>query len=115
MDLNNKTVGFALTGSFCTYEKIFAEIEKLINTGAKVVPIMSETSIAMDTRFGNGEEFAEKLEELTGNKVISTIKDAEPIGPKGLLDILVIAPCTEGKHNSKNSTICNVENRGISE
>jgi len=100
--LENKTVGFALTGSFCTYEKIFNEIEKILQLGANVVPIMSETSISTDTRFGSGKEFEKKLEELTGNKVISTVTDAEPIGPKGLLDILVIAPCTEGKHNSKN-------------
>ncbi|MCL2838843.1 MAG: dipicolinate synthase subunit B [Oscillospiraceae bacterium] len=101
--MKGKTVGFALTGSFCTYDKIFAEIEKVMQAGAKVVPIMSEVSLATDTRFGNGYDVAGKLEELTGNKVIATIKDAEPIGPKGLLDILVIAPCT-GNTIAKLST-----------
>jgi len=101
--LNGKTVGFALTGSFCTFDKIFVEIENILEAGANVIPIMSEISVATDTRFGNGAEIAERLEELTGNSVVSTVKDAEPFGPKKLLDILVIAPCTEGKHNSKNS------------
>lgn len=93
-NLTEKTVGFALTGSFCTFNKIFAEIEKILQAGANVIPIMSEISIASDTRFGKGNDIAEKLEKLTGNKIISTVKDAEPIGPKKLLDILVIAPCT---------------------
>jgi len=95
-NLTEKTVGFALTGSFCTFNKIFAEIEKILQAGANVIPIMSEISIASDTRFGKGNDIAEKLEKLTGNKIISTVKDAEPIGPKKLLDILVIAPCTGG-------------------
>ena len=107
--MKNKTVGFALTGSFCTYEKVFPEVENLVELGANVIPIMSENSIATDTRFGIASEIAAKLEKITKNKVISTIKEAEPIGPKKLLDILVIAPATEGKHNSKNLTICNVD------
>ena len=94
MELKGKTIGFALTGSFCTYEKISAEIEKIVKLGASIVPIMSEISLEMVSRFGAGSEIAAKLEELTGNEVISTIKDAEPIGPRGFLDILVVAPCT---------------------
>ena len=93
-EIKDKTIGIALTGSFCTYEKIFEEIEKILLNGANVVPIMSEISIASNTRFGAGGKFSKKLEELTGNAVVSTIKDAEPIGPSGFLDILVIAPCT---------------------
>jgi len=92
--LNKKTVGFALTGSFCTFDKIFAEIENILKAGANVIPIMSEISFTIDTRFGDGNKIAGKLEALTGNSVVSTVKDAEPFGPKKLLDILVIAPCT---------------------
>ena len=94
MELTGKTIGFALTGSFCTYDKIFVEIEKILELGAKIVPIMSEVSRATVTRFGDGAEVAEKLEAMTGSKVISTIKAAEPIGPRGFLDILVVAPAT---------------------
>jgi len=94
MRLKNKTVGFALTGSFCTFSKVFPEIEKLIKMGVKVIPIMSETSYMTDTRFGKAEEHIKRFEELTGEKVIANIRDAEPIGPQKILDILVVAPCT---------------------
>lgn len=92
---NEKTkVGFALCGSFCTFEEIIPQIENLIKLGYEVVPIMSEYSYKTDTRFGTASYFIEKLETVCGNKVIASIKDAEPIGPKKLLDVLVIAPCT---------------------
>jgi len=93
-EIGGKTVGFALTGSFCTYAKIFDEIKKLLDAGAKVVPIMSEASMSTDTRFGNSADITTRLESLTQTTVISTIENAEPIGPGGFLDILVIAPCT---------------------
>ncbi len=94
MKLKNKTVGFAITGSFCTFSKVFPEIEGTVKEGAKVVPIMSEISYNTDTRFGKAKEHIERLEQITGEKVIATIRDAEPIGPKKLLDVLVVAPCT---------------------
>lgn len=94
MKLKNKTVGFAITGSFCTFSKVFPEIEGVVKAGAKVVPIMSEISYNTDTRFGKAKEHIERLEQITGERVIATIRDAEPIGPKKLLDILVVAPCT---------------------
>ncbi len=94
MKPENKTVGFAITGSFCTFKKVFPQIEKLVDLGATVIPIMSETSYTTDTRFGKAEEHIRKLEEITGEKVIASIRDAEPIGPKEMLDILVVAPCT---------------------
>ena len=94
MNLKNKTVGFAITGSFCTFKKVFPQIKKLVETGAKVIPIMSETSYTTDTRFGKAEEHIRKLEEMTKEKVIASIRDAEPIGPKEILDVLVVAPCT---------------------
>ena len=94
MELKEKTIGFALTGSFCTYSKVIPEIKKLKDEGAKIIPIMSEISASLDTRFGKASDFINTLEEITGNKVIKTINEAEPIGPKKLLDALIIAPCT---------------------
>ncbi len=94
MELVGKRIGFALTGSFCTFSKVMTELEKLIELGADVYPIMSEVAWSTDTRFGTAKDFIEKAENLTGKKVIHTIKDAEPIGPGAFLDALIIAPCT---------------------
>ncbi len=94
MDLNNKNIGFAMTGSFCTFKTVVAELEKLKNTGANIIPIMSEIAYTTDTRFGTCKDFIEKIESITENEIIHTIKGAEPIGPKKLLDALIIAPCT---------------------
>lgn len=94
MDLNNKNIGFAMTGSFCTFKTVVAELEKLKNTGANIIPIMSEIAYTTDTRFGTCKDFIEKIEAITENEIIHTIKGAEPIGPKKLLDALIIAPCT---------------------
>lgn len=94
MRLQNIKVGFALTGSFCTFSKIIPEIQKLVNEGAEVFPIMSEASYNIDTRFGNAEDFINRIEEITNKKIISTITEAEPIGTEAFLDILVVAPCT---------------------
>ena len=87
-------VGFAMCGSFCTFSKGLPEIERLVELGYDVVPIMSEFAYATDTRFGKAEDFIAQVEEMTGKKIIHTIDEAEPIGPKKLLDVLVIAPCT---------------------
>lgn len=93
--MNNKTtLGFALCGSFCTFDEVIPQIEKLCAEGYNVVPIMSEFSYVTDTRFGKAADFIARLEGITGNNVIHSIVEAEPIGPKGLLDLLVIAPCT---------------------
>ncbi len=95
MKLENLTIGFAITGSFCTFNKVFPQIEKIVNEkNATIVPIMSENSFSTDTRFGKAVEHIERLEKITGKKIISCINDAEPIGPKKLLDVLVVAPCT---------------------
>ncbi len=93
-DLKDKTIGIAMTGSYCTYKKAFAAIKALSETGADLIPIFSFNAISTDSRFGTHEEFINTIEELTGKKPIATIPDAEPIGPKSMLDILVIAPCT---------------------
>ena len=94
MKLDGKTVGFAMTGSFCTYSKIFPQVEELVQLGADVIPIMSEISYTTDTRFGKAEEHIKLFEEITGKKIIASVKESEPIGPKKLLDVLVVAPCT---------------------
>ncbi|ROR22337.1 dipicolinate synthase subunit B [Mobilisporobacter senegalensis] len=94
MTLINANVGFALTGSFCTFDKVFIELENLINEKANVTTIFSNTSQTTDTRFGNAKDFIDKAYLLTGKQPITTIKDAEPIGPKSSFDVMVIAPCT---------------------
>lgn len=94
MSLKNKHIGVALTGSFCTYEKVFLEIQKLANEGAHIQTIFSNASSTLNCRFGKAEDFLKRAEEITGTKPILTIPDAEPIGPKNLLDILVLLPCT---------------------
>lgn len=83
-----------MCGSFCTFSKIITELENLSKTNAVIYPIMSETSYSTDTRFGKAEDFQQKLKEITKKDIIKSVKEAEPIGPKGYLDILVIAPCT---------------------
>ncbi len=88
------TLGFALTGSYCTFSKIFSQLEHLIQEGYHIIPIFSENVSTTDSRFGTFRENIETIEKITGNQVISTIQGAEPIGPKKLLDLLVIAPCT---------------------
>lgn len=92
--MTGMTVGFALCGSFCTIDKAIIEIEKLVKEGASIIPIVSEIVQTTSTRFGNAEDTLRKIEELTNNKILKTIKEVEPIGPKGMLDILIIAPCT---------------------
>lgn len=94
MDLAGKTIGFAMTGSFCTFKTVVAELENLQKTQANIIPIMSQNAYGTDTRFGLSTDFQKALKDITGNDIIHTIKDAEPIGPKKLLDALVIAPCT---------------------
>lgn len=87
-------VGYALTGSFCTFSKALPCIEQLCNEGADVFPIMSYNAAYTDTRFGESAMFREKIETMCGKSIITTVAQAEPIGPKALLDVLIIAPCT---------------------
>lgn len=94
MDLKGKKIGVALTGSFCTFDKIWNELRKLTEAGADVYTIFSDASQTVSSRFGTPEEYLKMAEEITGKKPILTINEAEPIGPKGYLDALVIFPCT---------------------
>ena len=87
-------IGFALTGSFCTFARVIQEVQKLTGTGHEVTPILSFAARDTDTRFGKAEDFSRQLEEITGRTPITTLTEAGPIGPKGLFDVLVVAPCT---------------------
>ena len=87
-------IGFAFTGSFCTFAKVIPELSKIAAEGADILPIISEATDSFDTKFGRAEEWKSKIEAISGKKLIKSIVEAEPIGPKALLDILVVAPCT---------------------
>ena len=94
MSLSGKKIGIAFTGSFCTYARIFEALEAIQKEGAVIQTIFSDSAQSIDSRFGTAESFLKRAEEITGFPPILTIKDAEPIGPKSLLDLLVIFPCT---------------------
>ena len=94
MELKGKRIGYAFIGSFCTFRKSIDILKKIMEKEATVIPIMSFNSFYMDTKFGKSDDFIAEIEEITGNKIIHTIQGAEPIGPKGLTDILIIAPAT---------------------
>ncbi len=87
-------IGFAITSSYCTVEKIMEQVLNLVELGYDVIPIASPGVISCNTRFGNGRDFKEVLETITGHEVTCTIVDAERFGPKEKLDLLVIAPAT---------------------
>ena len=92
--LNGLRIGFAMTGSFCTFQQCFEQAEILIEYGTELLPIMSEHAASTSTRFGTSSENLEKLRSITGKEVITTVAAAEPIGPRELTDIMVVAPCT---------------------
>lgn len=94
MDLSNRNIGYGITGSFCTFAKTRKEIQRLTEMGAHVIPIFSYQTQNCDTRFGTAKEFMEEVCDITGNPGIRTLQEAEPIGPKGYLDVMAIAPCT---------------------
>ena len=86
-------IGFAMCGSFCTFENVFPALETIAEK-YDVIPILSEAGCTIDSRFGCAQAHMERLQSICGRDPICTIADAEPIGPKKLLDALVIAPCT---------------------
>ena len=94
MKLENKKIGIAFTGSFCTFEKAFTELRILKKAGADLYPIMSPASSTITSRFGTPDEYSEQIRQITGHDIIRQIEEAEPIGPKSFLDALVILPCT---------------------
>ncbi len=94
MDLQGINLGLCMCGSFCTFGEVVREAEKLSKRNINIHPIFSYNADSINTRFGAVEDFREKLYDITGNEIISTIKEAEPIGPQKLLDIMLVAPCT---------------------
>ena len=90
----NITAGFAICGSFCTFSKVLPCLEGLVQSGMNVIPILSQNAATMDTRFFKAQDFTDRVRMICQRELITTIPEAEPIGPKKLLDILVIAPCT---------------------
>ena len=93
MNIENKNIGFALTGSYCTFEKTIKEMERL-SKKCNIFPIMSFNSYFLDTKFGKALDIRKKIEDICKKPIINTIQKAEPIGPKKMLDLLVIAPCS---------------------
>ncbi len=94
MNINGKNIGIALTGSYCTYDKVFLQIEELVKKNANVYTIFSEQSQKTNTRFGKASNFLKKAKEITGNEPITEIVEAEKLGPENILDIISIVPCT---------------------
>ncbi len=94
MTLSGKKIGVALTGSYCTFDTVFPQIERLVQDNNEVTTIFSDRAQVTDTRFGKADDFLKKAKTITGNDPILTIVEAEKIGPKSLFDIVIIAPCT---------------------
>jgi dipicolinate synthase subunit B len=94
MKLKGKRIGFGLTGSHCTYEEVVPQVQKLVDEGAEVIPIVTYTVKNTTTKFGKGEDWVKKVEEITGHEVIDSMVKAEPLGPQMPLDCMVISPLT---------------------
>jgi len=94
LDLKDKKIGFAMCGSFCTFKKALVAMQAIVDEGAEVVPIMSEMSYNTSTRFGEAEYFQNEVKKICGKDIIKNVKEAEPIGPRALLDLLIVLPCT---------------------
>ncbi len=92
--MKKATIGFAMCGSFCTFSKALSQMQTLVDMGYKVLPIMSQNAYSTDTRFGKATEMVKRAEEITGERVLHTSVQTEPIGPKEMCDLLIIAPCT---------------------
>ncbi len=92
--MSSVKVGFALCGSFCTFEKAITQMERLAEKDFRLIPIMSYNAFSTSTRFGKAEDIRKRIEEICGRSIISSISEAEPLGPKGMTDIMVVAPCT---------------------
>lgn len=90
----NRNIGFAFCGSYCTFEKAIGSLKKISQMYENVTPLMSENAYGTDTKYGTAQSHIDRIEALCKKKVISTIRDAEPFGPKALIDIFIIAPCT---------------------
>ena len=105
MEVKNKKIGFVLTGSFCTFKKTIPHIKKLKDFEADIIPIMSYNSYNLDTKFGKAKDFIKEIEEICEKKIIHTIQDAEPIGPRHLTDIMIVAPASG---NTMSKLACDI-------
>ncbi len=94
MSLQGIQIGLALTGSHCTIDQVFPQIQRLITAGAVITPIISPAVDLNDTRFGEARVVKNRLQESTGRTIIQNIIDAEPVGPQKLFDLIIVAPCT---------------------
>lgn len=103
MEIKGKRIGFVLTGSFCTFSKTIEKMKEIVKQGAEIIPIMSYNSYNLNTKFGKAKDFIAEVEEITGNEIIHTIQDAEPIGPKKMTDIMIVAPASR-KYYGKTGT-----------
>ena len=92
--MEDKTIGFAVCGSFCTHAQAMTALEQVKARFARVVPIVSECVAATDTRFGKAHDLMREMERICDHRVIDSVKAAEPIGPQKLLDLLILCPCT---------------------
>ncbi len=92
--LCGKRIGWAITGSHCTIAAYYSQVQKIIRAGAEVYPFISPAVLETDTRFGSAAGCRAEIIRLTGREPVTTVVEAEPVGPKNLLDILMIAPCT---------------------
>lgn len=87
-------IGYAMCGSFCTFRKAVEQMKNLKDNGYDILPIMSDTAYNTDTRFGKAKEFISEIENIAQKSIVHTITSAEPIGPKYMCDIMLVAPCT---------------------
>lgn len=105
MELKGKNVGFVLTGSFCTFSKTIPKIKEIKNLGADIIPIMSYNSYDLDTKFGEANSFIKEVEKIAEKEIIHSIQGAEPIGPKHLTDIMIVAPASG---NTMSKLACDI-------
>jgi dipicolinate synthase subunit B len=94
MRFDELTIGFAMTGSHCTHDEVLPQMQRLAELGARIIPIISHTVATVDSRFGTSEDWKRKITKISGEVPRTTIPEVEPFGPQGMLDCLVIAPCT---------------------
>ena len=92
--MKKTSIGFAMTGSFCTFERVLKQMEALVRRGYEVLPVLSFNAGTLDTRFMTAEHLRARIVEITGNEPIDTLAGAEPIGPKKMTDVFLIAPAT---------------------
>ena len=103
--LSGTKIGFAMTGSFCTFSQVFPEAQRLADEGAELYPILSDNVWSLDTRFYTADQVKSRLEAICGRPIWHTLPEVEPIGPKHLLDLVIVAPCTG---NSLGKLACGI-------